>query len=250
MNRDTLTTFLNDYLRINLFNDDCPNGLQVEGRQKVERVATGVSASVRLFEKAISNEADAIIVHHGLIWNYERPLYRGGYRERIRLLLENDINLYAFHLPLDAHEIVGNNARIGKLLDLVNLKPFGEYKGQMIGIQGEIPPCPKQHFFNKITAVVGTDPLIYEFGPENIKSVGIVSGAAQKDIKQAVASGLDLFLTGEVSEHIMSYAQEEGIHFVSAGHYSTEKFGVLALGELLAKKFNLQVEFIDIPNPV
>ena len=250
MNRDDLTKFLYDYLRIDQFNDDCPNGLQVEGTGEIKKIVTGVSASVQLFEQAIAQKADTIIVHHGIIWNFERPLYRGGYKARIRMLLEMDINLYAFHLPLDAHERVGNNARLAQLLGLTNLTPFGEYKGQIVGIKGEIDSCDKQHFFKKITEIVGREPLIFEYGPDMIRSVGIVSGGAQKDIRQAVAVGLDLFLTGEVSEHIMAYAREEGIHFVSAGHYATERFGVLALGDLLREKFAVQVAFIDIPNPV
>ena len=250
LTRDKLTKFLNDYLSIDAFNDDCPNGLQVEGAGMVRKIVTGVSASVQLFEQAIAQNADTIIVHHGLIWNYERPLYRGGYRERVRLLIENEINLYAFHLPLDAHPIAGNNARLGQLLGLINLKPFGEYKGQMVGIKGEIKSCEKDKFFRKITEIVGRKPLIFDYGPDRIRSVGIISGGAQKDIRQAVAAGLDLYLTGEVNEQIMAFAQEERIHFVSAGHYATEKFGVLALSDLINKKFKIDVTFVEIPNPV
>jgi dinuclear metal center YbgI/SA1388 family protein len=250
MHRDELTRFLIDYLNSDEFNDDCPNGLQVEGNSIVKKIVTGVSASVRLFENAIMQKAEAIIVHHGLIWNYERPRYRGGYRERVRLLLENNINLYAFHLPLDAHAQVGNNTQLAKRLGLSALKPFGEYKGQIVGIRGEIKATDKYKVFSKIEEIVGRKPLIFEYGPQMIRSIGIISGGAQKDIKQAVAANLDLFLTGEVSEPIMSYAQEEGIHFVSAGHYATEKLGVMALGEIIEKKFNINVAFIDIPNPV
>jgi dinuclear metal center YbgI/SA1388 family protein len=250
MNRDRLTEFLASYLKTEEFNDDCPNGLQVEGRSEIKKIATAVSASLELFEKAAENRADAIIVHHGIIWNYERPVYKGGYRERIRILLEKNINLYAFHLPLDAHEMIGNNACLGKLLGVKNLRPFGSYKGQLIGMRGEIESSEKNLVFRKIENLIGTKAVIYDYGPNKIRTIGIISGGAQKDVNQAVSAGLDLYLTGEVSEHIMHYAKEEKIHFVSAGHYATEKFGVKALGELLMDKFNLDVIFINIPNPV
>ncbi len=250
MKRDDLNKFLADYLRISEYNDICPNGLQVEGRPEIQRIVTGVTACVELFQKAAERSADAIIVHHGIIWFFERPVYRGGYRERVRLLLDQNISLYGFHLPLDAHEIVGNNAQLGKFLDLKNLRPFGEHDDRIIGMRGELESVDKKTFFRKIGDLVGQEPVIFDFGPDLIGSVGIISGGAQKDVIQAVNAELDLYLTGEVSEHIMHYAKEEKIHFVSAGHYATEKFGVLALGELLSREFGLEVTFIDIPNSV
>ena len=250
MKRKDLEKFLADYLRVNEFIDICPNGLQVEGKEDISRVVTAVTASVELFKKALSEHADAIIVHHGIIWDFERPLYRGGYRERIRLLLENHLNLFAFHLPLDAHPEIGNNAQICTRLNLRDLQPFGDYKGQYIGIQGSTPPVPKERFFNKVKKLVGREPVVFAYGPAVIRKVGIISGGAQKEIKQAVSAKLDVFITGEVSEHIMHYAKEEGIHFISAGHYATEKFGVIALGNLLKRECRLTTIFIDIPNPV
>lgn len=250
MKREDLNKFLADYLRTADFNDICPNGLQVEGKPEINKIITGVTACVDLFKKAAEMSADAIIVHHGIIWSFERPLYRGGYRERVRLLLEKNINLFGFHLPLDAHDVIGNNAQIGHSLNLKNLKPFGEHGGQIIGMRGELESIEKSIIFNKISDLVGQKPVIFDFGPKLVNSVGIISGGAQKDIIQAVTAELDLYLTGEVSEHIMHYAKEEKIHFVGAGHYATEKFGVLALGDLLSKKFDLEVVFVDIPNPV
>ena len=250
MNREKLTAFLSDYLKINEFTDYGPNGLQVEGVDEVRKIVTAVTASVELFNKAIEENADTIIVHHGIIWNFERPLFKGGYRERVRLLLENNINLYAFHLPLDAHPEIGNNAQICHALNVQQLKPFGESKGQYTGIFGEIDPVDKQSFFSKVSEVVGREPLIFDYGPGVIQKVGMISGGAQKYITQAVQYGLDVFITGEVSEHIMHYVQEERIHFIAAGHYATEKFGVKALGNLIKEKFNLNVSFIDIVNPV
>jgi dinuclear metal center YbgI/SA1388 family protein len=250
MQRDQLKQFLDDYLNAALFTDLCPNGLQVEGKEEIKKVVTGVSASVELFRQAIAAGADAILVHHGIIWNFERPLYKGGYRERVRLLLENDLNLFAYHLPLDAHAESGNNAQLAQELGLENRAPFGEYKGQPVGIMGKIAAVAADSFFEKIAEVTNRAPLTFRYGPEKITSVGIITGGAQKDLGQAVQAGLDCYITGEVSEHTMYLAREEGIHFVSAGHYATERFGVLALGELLRSRFGLDVEFIEIDNPV
>lgn len=250
MERSKLTEFLQTYLNTEDFNDYCPNGLQVEGRNEVKKIVTAVSASVELFKKAVEVGADTILVHHGIIWNFERPLYKGGYRERVRWLIENNLNLYGFHLPLDAHPEVGNSAQLCRLLGIQNIEPFGEYEGQNTGMRGEITSTGKDRFFEKISRVVNREPLIFDYGPEMIEKVGIITGGAQKYIHQAVAGDLDVFITGEVSEHIMHYAQEEKIHFVSAGHYATETLGIKALGEMLAGKFGLDVTFIDIPNPV
>jgi dinuclear metal center YbgI/SA1388 family protein len=248
--RDELTEYLNTYLQINEFKDYGPNGLQVEGKKEIHKIITGVSASVALFEKAIEHKANAILVHHGIIWNFERPLYKGGYRERVKLLLEHDINLYGYHLPLDAHEEVGNNAILARILELQNIQPFGEHDGQKIGMTGDAQNKSSNDFFDLIKEKINPDALIFPFGPLNINNVGIISGAAQKDVKQAVLQNLDLYLTGEVSEHTLHYVKEEKIHFVAAGHHATERFGIQALGEHVKSKFDVQVEYIEIPNPV
>jgi dinuclear metal center YbgI/SA1388 family protein len=250
MNRDDLSAFLSHYLRTDEYKDDCPNGLQVEGTPEVKKVITAVSASVELFEIAEAQKADTIIVHHGIIWNFERPLYKGGYRERIRLLLANNINLYGFHLPLDAHAEIGNNSQLCRRMGVKNMRPFGDIKGQYIGMKGEIDKIDKEIFFNRISKLVDRDPLIFDYGPEQVEKIGVISGGAQKYFEQAVSNGLDVYLTGEVSEHIMHYAKEEKIHFVSAGHYATEKFGIIALGDLLKKQFDVEITFVDIKNPV
>jgi len=250
MKRQELIDYLHSFLKISEFTDSCPNGLQVEGKDEIYKVITAVSASVELFELAAHEHADAVIVHHGIIWNFERPLYRGGYRERVRLLLAENINLLAYHLPLDAHPEIGNNARLCQALNLKNLQPFGDHNGQPVGMRGTTEGLPKDSFFKKMESVINHPLLIFPYGPDYIFKVGIISGGAQKEIKQAVAGELDLFITGEVSEHIMHYAKEEKIHFVAAGHYATEKFGILALSDHLSRKFQLQIKFIDIPNPV
>lgn len=250
MQREELTKYLHDYMNVESFKDLGPNGLQVEGCKDIMKIITGVSAGVELFEEALEKRAEAILVHHGVIWNFERPVYKGGYKKRIKLLLENDINLYAYHLPLDAHPIVGNNIEIAKTLGLSDIEPFGDYNGQSIGFQGRLPGREAQDFFSEIKSKINEQALIFPYGPRKINKVGIISGGAQKSVNQAVEAGLDLYLTGEVSEHILHYVKEEGIHFVAAGHHATERFGVKALGAHLQKKFNLNVEYVEIPNPV
>ncbi len=247
MQRDALSDYLTTFLNVDDYNDYCPNGLQVEGCGDVKRVVTGVSASVELFKRAIAENADTVVVHHGIIWNGQRQLYRGGYRERVRLLLENNINLYAFHLPLDGHRQVGNNAQLGMLLGLRNTRPFGD---QDLGVYGELDDMPQHAFFEKVEQVVERKPLVFSCGPETIHRVGIMSGGAQKEVVEAVARGLDAYVTGEVSEMTLHYVKEERIHFVSAGHYATEKFGVKALGNHIKERFGLAVTFADIVNPV
>ncbi len=250
MQRNELTKYLEKYLKTENYKDYCPNGLQVEGKSDISKIIVGVSVSVDLFNRAIKEKADAVIVHHGLIWNYERPIYKGGYRERVKLLIANNINLYAFHLPLDAHPVVGNNAQLAKSLGVKSPKPFGDHKGNTIGFKGKIKKIEKGKFFKKIKTLVGRELLVFPYGPDKISNVGIISGDAQKEFNQAVAEGLDAYVTGEVREPVLHYAKEEKIHFISAGHYATEQFGVKALGNHLQKKFGIDVKFIDIPNPV
>jgi dinuclear metal center YbgI/SA1388 family protein len=249
MNYNELENYINTLLEIDKYKDMCPNGLQVQGREDINKVITGVSACVDLFEEAVQKNADAVLVHHGLIWNFEKPLYKGGYKKRIKLLLENDINLFGYHLPLDGDTEHGNNAVIAEKLGLKNPEPFGEYNGTCIGSKGELNQ-PADTLFENIMFKINKDALIFPFGPKKIQSVGIISGGAQKEVKQAVLQGLDAFITGEASEHIYHYAKEEGIHFIAAGHHATEVFGVQALGEHLRKTFGLDVEFVNIPNPV
>ena len=250
MKIDQLNKYLYSYLKVDDFTDYCPNGLQVEGKSNIKKIVTAVSASIELFNRALKEKADAIIVHHGIIWNYERPVYKGSYRERVKILLDNNINLFAFHLPLDAHLTVGNNAQLAKLLGLKTCKPFGDHKGQIIGIKGKIANTTKEKFFKNVESIVKRKLLVFPYGPKNISNVGIVSGGAQKEFSQAISENLDVYITGEVSEHIKYLSQEEKVHFISAGHYATEQFGVKALGNHLKNKFKLDVEFIDIPNPV
>ncbi len=250
MLRDHLTNELNSILKPENYKDYCPNGLQVEGKKEIKKIITGVSACVDLFEKAIEMKADGIIVHHGLIWNFERPVYKGAYKTRVKLLLENDINLWGYHLPLDANENYGNNIQIAEKLGLKNIEPFGEYNGILIGYKGICDQIQSKQFFEKIKTIINDRCIIFPYGPEKINSVGIISGGAQKEFKQAISDNIDLYITGEVSEYNLHMAKEEGVHFVAAGHHATERFGIQALGDYLGEKCDLDIQYIDIPNPV
>ena len=243
--RDMITNYLNDYLRITDFKDYGPQGLQVEGKETVEKIVTGVSASVQFFEKAAAIGADMIMVHHGILWDRETPIIKGGHKRRLLALLKNDITLLAFHLPLDKHPEIGNNALAAKAFDMIDIEEFAD-----VGWMGAIPACPFDVLLKKVQELYDSDPLVFAYGPERIERIGICSGGAERHITEAIDNGLDAFITGEYTEPTMHLAKEGGIHFIGAGHYATERLGIRALGEHVAEKFDVQVEFIDIPNPV
>ena len=243
--RDEILTYLNTYLAISDFEDYGPQGLQVEGREHVEKVVTGVSASVQLFEAAARTGADMVIVHHGILWKNDSHVLKGGFKKRVKTLLDHDISLLAYHLPLDKHPEIGNNALAAKALGLSETRDFGQ-----VGIQGRIDDITIEALVEKVKELYSSDPLVFAEGPETIKRVGICSGGAQREIALAIDLGLDAYITGEVSESIMHLAREGNIHFIAAGHYATERLGIRALGEHLAEKFKIDVEFVDIPNPV
>jgi dinuclear metal center YbgI/SA1388 family protein len=252
MDRDHLVAYLDDLLDADAVEDVCLNGLQVAGRREVERLATAVSGSAQLFGEAAAWGADAVLLHHGLLWRGDEPRRLvGSYRERIRVLLENDLNLLAYHLPLDRHLEHGNAAVMGRELGLEQLEPFGNFGGATIGWAGIFPtPLAAEDFFHLVGTVCGQQPLIFPGGPERVASVGIVTGGAPTAFDEAVTSGLDAFITGEAREWVLHRAAEDGVHFISAGHYATERFGVRSLGEFLARRFDLEVKFFDFPNPV
>ena len=247
---DELIKLLHEYLKVDNFQDYAPNGLQVQGVAEVKKIVTGVSASLALFKEAVKHNADTIIVHHGLIWNSERPIYKGSYKERIKFLLEHDINLFGYHLPLDAHPEVGNNAQIAKHLELSNIQPFGDYKNQKIGFMGETDGLSASVLLDKCRALFKREPTMFEFGPSSIDRIGVISGGAPELLKQAVDLNLDAFITGEVNEPVFHYAEEEGIHFISAGHHATERFGVKALGKYIEYNYKIEHQYIEIDNPI
>lgn len=243
---------LNDYigrmLEVSRFRDYCPNGLQVEGRAEIRRIATGVTASQRLLEAATTWGADAILVHHGYFWRSEDATVTGIKKRRIAHLLQHDISLLAFHLPLDAHAELGNNAQLARLLGLLPRGRFGE---QDIAWHGELQqPQTLDQFAENISQALQRTPQVIGDGEKKINRIAWCSGAAQSYFEQAVTLGVDAFLTGEISEQNVHVAQETGVAFIAAGHHATERYGVKALGEHLQQQFGLEHRFFDMDNPV
>lgn len=251
VDRDELVQFLDTLLSASEGDDYCPNGLQVEGTPSIRRLVTGVSACQKLFAEARSLEADAILVHHGLFW-YGAPLpLTGIHLQRVRALIEGRMSLLAYHLPLDRHPEVGNNALGASQLGLSDLRPFARAKGLPVGIAGRFAePISAAQLGERCLRVFGQDPLVFAEGPDEIHTVGMVSGGAQRELNTAIDEGLDAFITGEVSEWVMNVARESGIHYFAAGHYATEHLGVRRLGELLHEEFGIETVFVDVPNPV
>jgi dinuclear metal center YbgI/SA1388 family protein len=252
MDRDHLVAYVDELLDAESIQDIAVNGLQVAGRSEIERVATAVSASAQLFTEAADWGADAVLVHHGLLWRGSEPQRLvGSFRERVRGLLEHDLSLIAYHLPLDRHVDHGNAAVMARELGMEQLEAFGQFDGVTLGWAGVLPtPLPLDELRRQLERVCGQEPLVFPGGPELVASVGIVTGGAPAAFDEAVAAGLDAFVTGEAREWVMHRALEEGVHFIAAGHYATERFGVRSLGEFLAKRFDLEVRFFDLPNPV
>ncbi len=249
--RDELAAYLDGLLGAREFTDLGPNGLQVEGRERIRRLVTGVSACRELFELAAAARADAVLVHHGLFWKGLFPTLTGVQHARVAALFAAELSLYAYHLPLDAHPELGNNALAARRLGLTRLEPFGEHGGRAIGWRGRFPrPVTLAALVGACRELFGREPEVEGRGPERIESLGIVSGGAQAQLHDAIAAGLDAYLTGETSEWVMNLAREAGIHYLAAGHYATETLGVRALGDHLAERFGLEVDFLDVPNPV
>ena len=243
---------LDDYTRSLLdvarFRDYCPNGLQVEGRPEVRRIVTGVSANLAFLEAAIAAQADAVIVHHGFFWKNEPAPIVGVKRRRIRLLLQNEVSLFAFHLPLDAHPELGNNARLGQRLGFTVEQWVGEQGLIALGRVDE--PASLAQLVGRIATALGRAPLVVGEAERVIRRIAWCSGGAQGWFETAAGYGVDAYLTGEASEYNVHFARESGVAFLAAGHHATERYGVQALGEHLAAQFGLEHRFIDVPNPV
>ena len=249
--RDEIIAYLDDLLEIAEFPDYGPNGLQVPGAAEVSRVVTGVSAQRELFERAAAAGAELVLCHHGLFWDFHSRAIGPAMKERLRILFEADISLAGYHLPLDAHPEVGNNALICAALGLERAEPFAEYKGRSIGFVGRSAEgIPFAELRARCAAAFEQDPFVWECGPEVVHSVAIVSGGAPGDLPDAIAAGMDAFLTGEAAEHVMADARENGVHFIAGGHYETERFGIRRLGELVAERFGVDQQFVEIPNPI
>ncbi|UPQ87307.1 Nif3-like dinuclear metal center hexameric protein [Vibrio sinaloensis] len=252
MNNLQLEKILNEKLSPQLIKDYAPNGLQVEGTSTIKHVVTGVTASQALIDKAVQLNADALLVHHGYFWKGEPEPIRGMKGKRIRTLIKNDINLYGYHLPLDIHPQLGNNAELARLLD-IEVEGGMEGNEQSVAMFGRLnKPVSGADFAAKINSVLNRAPL--HIAPEQedklIETVGWCTGGGQDYIELAVKLGLDAFVSGEISERTTYTAREMGVHYFAAGHHATERYGVKALGEWLTQEHGIQVTFIDIDNPV
>lgn len=248
--RQELVDHLADLLCPDEGADYCPNGLQVEGTATIRRVITAVSACRELFEIARRKEADAVLVHHGIFWNGMSAVLTGMQYARVRELIAGRINLLAYHLPLDRHAEIGNNALAAEAFGLVERHSFAEHKGLPIGFRGRFEEAiGSDELIDRCRRIYGQEPLVYRSGPDPVRSLGIVSGGAQRELYAAIDAGLDAYITGEVSEWVMNVAREAGIHYLAAGHYATERLGIRRLGEHLSERFGLDVEFVDLPNP-
>ncbi len=246
-----LVALADDLLEPRAFDDYCPNGLQVEGRARVRRLISGVTASQALIERAIELEADAIFVHHGYFWRGEDPRVVGMRRHRLGLLLTHDISLIAYHLPLDAHPRYGNNARLAEELDIEISGGLQPESARPVGNVGRLAePLSAPDFADHVGRRLGRAPLLVQVGERPVETVAWCTGAAQGYIQQAVELGADAFLTGEVSEQTVHQARELGIHFIAAGHHATERYGAPAVADYLARQAGIEHYFVDIDNPV
>jgi dinuclear metal center YbgI/SA1388 family protein len=239
-----LNNYLANLLQIHTFSDYCPNGLQIEGKKEIKKIISGVSANQALIDSAIKENADAILVHHGFFWKNEKPEITGIKYQRIKALLDNNINLFAYHLPLDAHPTLGNNAQLAELLEIQNAKNLDN---SLIWL-GEIN-LKTTYFIEKISQNLGRKPQIFG-NKTDIKNIAFCTGAAQNYINDVLDLGVDAYLSGEISENTPAIATENNLLYISAGHYATEKGGVIALGNHLAQKFGIEHQFVDIKNSV
>ena len=245
--------YLDATLEIDRFQDFAPNGLQVEGAMEVDCVVTGVSASAELIGRAIERRADLIVVHHGLVWGAGLTRIAGPLARRLQLLLGNDVSLAAYHLPLDKHARLGNNAGLCDALALgANREPFGAVRGTLLGLAGTwSTPLTREDAVARIAAGVGKPPFVFPYGPPVVRRVGVCSGAASDLVEAAAAVGCDLFLTGELAERSGELAKELQITLVAAGHYATEVFGPMRIADELRQRFSgLDVQFVSTPSPL
>ncbi|MCQ9374317.1 Nif3-like dinuclear metal center hexameric protein [Methyloversatilis sp. XJ19-13] len=248
MDRTQLQRHLDELLDAARFKDYCPNGLQVEGASEVSKIVCGVSASLALIDVAIERGAQALLVHHGWFWRGEDGRLTGTRRARIARVLAHDINLFAYHLPLDAHPELGNNARLGRLLDFRPTGTAGEQGLIWLGEPGQ--PATAGEVCKRAEIVLGRTPLLVGDPQRRVHRVAWCTGGAQGYFEQAIDAGVDLYISGEISEPTTHLARESGVPYIAAGHHATERYGVMALGAHLTECFGLTVDFVDIDNPV
>jgi len=247
VNNFELEDYLNRYLHITQYQDYTLNGLQIEGRPHVEKIICGVTASLALIEHAITEKTDAILVHHGYFWKGESPAITAIKKRRIKALLQNDINLYGYHLPLDGHTEVGNNALLAKLWRVEQAAPIAACD---LVWSGEVDDLSCDDLSAVLSRSLQRQPLVIKGGKHRIRRLAWCSGAAQDYLEKAVRSGADAFISGEISERTYHEAKEYGIHYFAAGHHATERYGIQALGEHIRENIGIEYQFIDCPNPV
>jgi len=251
LKRNELIAYLEQILTPNEFQDYAPNGLQVEGRQQIRKIVTGVTANQALIEAAIKADADLLLVHHGFFWKGEDARVIGMKQRRLKALLNANLNLAAYHLPLDAHPTLGNNAQLAQQLGITVKQRFSAGGTRDLLWLGELPEAlSAQQLAKQLEQQLQRPPLLINAGEQMIKTLAWCSGAAQGFIEQALELGADAYLSGEISEQTVHIAQECGIHYFAAGHHATERFGIEALGTHLAEQYSLEHQFIDIDNPV
>ena len=247
---NTLVQEADRFLNAARIADYCPNGLQVEGRPQVRRIVSGVTASQALLDAAVEAEADVVLVHHGYFWKGEDARVTGMKRRRLQTLLGHDISLLAYHLPLDLHPEVGNNVQLARQLEITVEGPLDPDNPKVVGLLGSLAePMTARDFSRRVQEVLGREPLLVE-GTGMVRRIGWCTGGGQGYIDDAIAAGVDLFLTGEASEQTFHSARENGVSFIAAGHHATERYGVQALGDYLARRFAIEHLFIDCLNPV
>ena len=245
VNREELKNYCNTYLDIYKFKDYCPNGLQIEGSLNITKIVSGVSANLDLIELAVAEQADAIFVHHGIFWDNESNLIVGAKRKKIDLLIKNNINLFAYHLPLDDHLEVGNNVELGRILGVRNMKSVDD----SLLWQGELN-TDLESFSILIENKLGRAPQVFGSRKKSIRSIAWCTGGAQTFIDEAIELNVDVYLSGEVSERTPAVAKENDITYISAGHHATERYGIQSLCRHLSSKFNLKHQFLEVENSV
>jgi dinuclear metal center YbgI/SA1388 family protein len=245
--RDEILSWANEYLDLGAYPDYGPMGLQVVGAEEVNKVACGVSASRELFQRAAESGAELVLVHHGLFWDRDTRVIGQVMRERLRALFDANMTLAGYHLALDAHPEVGNNALLADKLGVEREHRFADG----LGFGGRLArPVPISEFSARVQELLGQMPLVFSYGPELVERVALYSGGAARYLAEAAAEGYDCFVSGEADEPTKHAAKEAGVHFVAGGHYATETLGVRALAAKLAEEFALEWEFIDLPNPI
>ncbi|MFZ6774081.1 Nif3-like dinuclear metal center hexameric protein [Undibacterium sp. SXout7W] len=249
IDRNELARLIESELQVNRFRDYCPNGLQVEGRSEIKRIVTGVTASLALLEAAVQLRADAVLVHHGYFWKGEDARVIGQKQKRLKLLLQHDMSLFAYHLPLDSHPVLGNNARLAHRLNLVEKGRFGEDGLGWWGYHQQ-PQMRVSELMSLIKQQLGRAPLLIGDPDQQLGTVAWCTGAAQNMLDQAIAVGANVYLSGEISEPTVHLARESGVAYLACGHHATERYGIQALGEYISQQTGVEHQFVDIDNPV